>query len=139
MEQKERTADELLKDLERETRERERLANEKTELELRLAAADADLKAIADGNAATGGARQVARGVALLGSIRLVTGHHLLLAKERVPLGTVCGHAVYGVGATDMVSYVVAALVLALAAALASFLPARRATRVDPLVALRTE
>ena len=51
MEQKERTADELLKDLERETRERERLANEKTELELRLAAADADLKAIADGNA----------------------------------------------------------------------------------------
>ena len=61
------------------------------------------IAAIADGNAATGGARQVARGVALLGSIRLVTGHHLLLAKERVPLGTVCGHAVYGVGATELV------------------------------------
>ena len=61
------------------------------------------IAAIADGNAATGGARQVARGVALLGSIRLVTGHHLILAKERVPLGTVCGHAVYGVGATELV------------------------------------
>ena len=61
------------------------------------------IAAIADGNAATGGARQVARGVALLGSIRLVSGHHLILAKERVPLGTVCGHAVYGVGATELV------------------------------------
>ena len=51
MEQKERIADELLKDLASETRERERLTNEKTELERRARDADADLKAIADGNA----------------------------------------------------------------------------------------
>ena len=51
MEQKERTVDELVKDLERETSERERLTNEKTELERSSTAADADLKAVADGNA----------------------------------------------------------------------------------------
>ena len=54
MEQKERIADELLKDLASETRERERLTNEKTELERRARGADADLKAIAGGNARAG-------------------------------------------------------------------------------------
>ena len=48
MEQKTRTADEFNKDLEKETSERERLVNEKLELEQRAAALDAERKALAD-------------------------------------------------------------------------------------------
>jgi ABC-type antimicrobial peptide transport system permease subunit len=45
----------------------------------------------------------------------------------------------YGVGPFDLPSFAVAALVLVSAGVGASLLPARRATRVDPIVALRDE
>jgi len=43
----------------------------------------------------------------------------------------------YGVTATDPVTYAAVVIGLALAAAAASFLPARRAAALDPVVALR--
>jgi predicted permease len=45
----------------------------------------------------------------------------------------------YGVSATDLPTFVVPPLILAAIALLASYFPARRAARVDPTVALRSE
>jgi putative ABC transport system permease protein len=45
----------------------------------------------------------------------------------------------YGVGSIDPLTFVAAALVLLVIAALAAWLPARRAAMVDPIIALRAE
>jgi ABC-type antimicrobial peptide transport system permease subunit len=45
----------------------------------------------------------------------------------------------YGVRATDPTTFVVVALVLSAVAVIASYIPARQAANVDPIVALRHE
>lgn len=53
--------------------------------------------------------------------------------------GKIVSGLLYEVGALDPLAFTVAPLVLAAAALLATWLPARRAARVDPMVALRAE
>ena len=72
-------------------------------------------------------------GFVMLGSGILIG---LLLA---VATGKLVSSMLYQVGALDPIAFTLAPLVLAAAATLATWLPARRATRISPMVALRTE
>ena len=49
------------------------------------------------------------------------------------------GSLIYGVGSTDPVTFAIVSAMVTAVALLASFIPARRATSVDPMLALRDE
>jgi putative ABC transport system permease protein len=79
--------------------------------------------------------------------MRMVLGQAARLAAAGVTLGLLAAFALtrvlrgllFGVSTTDPATFAAVAGVLAMAALLASYLPARRAARVDPMVALRSE
>ena len=54
-------------------------------------------------------------------------------------LTRVISSLIYAVSPTDPVTFTMVALILIAVAALASYLPARRSARVDPMLALRSE
>lgn len=54
-------------------------------------------------------------------------------------VGKLTANVLYGVGAFDPVTVALATGIICLAATFASWLPARRASRVDPMIALRSE
>src|ERR1700736_3666605 len=72
------------------------------------------------------------------GSVMLVSGVALGLLLA-IATARILSGILYGVGALDPVAFTVAPAVLAVAALIATWLPARRATRVDPVQALRAE
>jgi predicted permease len=90
---------------------------------------------------------RMALGAPLGGIFQLVIGYGLKLTALGLGLGLACALAgtrlmssfLYGLSALDVVTFIGVSLLLALVALLACYFPARRATRVDPLVALRYE
>jgi putative ABC transport system permease protein len=85
---------------------------------------------------ATGGdvTRLVLRGAAQLVAVGLAIGLPLAIGLSQLLRG-----ALYGVSATDPLTLVGIPLLLSAVALLASWMPARRATRVDPAMALRAD
>jgi putative ABC transport system permease protein len=78
--------------------------------------------------------RMVVRSGAQLAGLGLALG--LVIA---VAFGGLLTRMLFNVGTTDLTVFLLVALVLGAVALLASWLPARRAARVDPMVALRSE
>lgn len=79
--------------------------------------------------------------------LKLIVGKGMLLALVGVAVGLAASFALtrvilsmlFEVKATDPLTFAGVSLLLSLVALLACYIPARRATRVDPLVALRCE
>jgi putative ABC transport system permease protein len=79
--------------------------------------------------------------------VRMVVMRGLWIIGVATTLGLATSYAaarfirsqLFGVSATDLVTFVVVPIALAAVATLACYLPARRAARVDPVVALQTE
>jgi predicted permease len=79
--------------------------------------------------------------------LRLVVGQGMRLAAAGLILGLIVAFAamrvmstlLFGVSAHDPITFIGVTLVLAIAAVLACYIPARRATKVDPIIALRYE
>jgi ABC-type antimicrobial peptide transport system permease subunit len=87
----------------------------------------------------------MALGASRSGVVRMIVGHAMMLAGiglalglgAALALGRVLQSQLYEVGVGDPFTFAIVAFTLAACAALASFLPARRAASLDPARALR--
>jgi len=79
--------------------------------------------------------------------LRLVVGHGMKLSAAGIVIGVVASLALtrvmsnllFGVTATDLPTFIAVSAILAAVAFVANYIPARKATRVNPVIALRYE
>jgi ABC-type antimicrobial peptide transport system permease subunit len=88
---------------------------------------------------ALGADRQAVLGAVLKGAMGMAGAGIALGAATAFAVTRVMKELLFGVSATDPVTFLAVALLLATVTLLASYIPARRATKVDPIVALRCE
>jgi len=90
---------------------------------------------------------RIALGAQTRDVLKLIVKQGMALAMIGVAIGLIASYALtrliktllFGVSATDPLTFVVIALLLTFVALLAALIPARRATKVDPMIALRCE
>jgi putative ABC transport system permease protein len=90
---------------------------------------------------------RIALGATSRDALKLIIGQGMKLVALGLALGMggalavsrMMIHLLFGVSAHDPLTFVVIAFLLAFVALLACYIPARRATKVDPMVALRQE
>jgi putative ABC transport system permease protein len=90
---------------------------------------------------------RIALGATSRNTLKLIIGQGMKLAALGIALGVgvalavsrLMAHLLFGLSPRDPLTFVVIAFLLALVALLACYIPARRATKVDPMVALRNE
>jgi ABC-type antimicrobial peptide transport system permease subunit len=76
----------------------------------------------------------------MLGDAGLLLAIGVAIGAALAPVAArAAGTLLFGLEPTDAVTFAAAVAILAAANAAAGYVPARRASRVDPLVALRTE
>src|SRR5205085_10107289 len=90
---------------------------------------------------------RIALGASSVDVIRLILRQGLTLALAGVALGALASFGLtrmlksflFGISANDPVTFAAVALLLTAMALVACWIPARRATKVDPMIALRYE
>jgi ABC-type antimicrobial peptide transport system permease subunit len=90
---------------------------------------------------------RLALGATAADVLQLIVGHGLMLTALGIAIGLAASWAItrslsgllFGVSPHDPMTFAVITAILAAVACAASYLPGRRATRVDPLVTLRYE
>ena len=90
---------------------------------------------------------RMALGASRAAVVQMIVGRGLALAAAGIVAGLAAAAVIvrlfatllFGVSATDLSTYAASGVLLLVVGALASYVPARRAMRVDPVIALRTE
>ena len=88
---------------------------------------------------ALGAERDAVLGMVLWQGMKLVLAGLVVGAVGAIALTRIMSGLLFGISTSGPVTFVAVGLLLALVAAAATLIPARRATAIDPMVALRAE